>query len=378
MEVQFSVKELEKAVQAVNKIIPKKSLSQALSGILITANDADKVQFTGADYEATIQYTMEADVIELGTVLVSGQLLHDLIKQMPDTEVTLKTGVKENTLTVKNSSRSRYDILLMDTNLYPEIATLDGENTVTVKGSVLHEIHRKTAFAVAAEAIKPIFTGVHFSFKDGILTAVGTDTHRMSRKRIPVEGTISDFIIPVKTFSNLLSLVEADNDVTMLCQSGKVIFRTAELYYQARTIIGAFPDIERAIPQELPLRAVVNRHEMLQAINRLSVISFYREEKITRNDINLSFASDGIRLQGNTANRGSAFEEIHAEVTGEPIEILLHGTQLLECLKALDSEDIVLSFNNKRSPGTITTEDDENFVHVICPLIRFHDQEAAG
>lgn len=368
MEIQIPTQELEKAVQSVNKVVGKKTINLALSGILITAND-NQVQFTGTDYETTIRYTIAADVVEPGKVLVSGQLFNDLVRQMTDADVMLKTIEGKNMLTVK-SGRAKYDILLMDAGLYPEITTLDGEETVKIKSSVLQDIYRKTAFAVSTETVRPIFTGINFSFNDGLLTAAGTDTHRMSQKKVPVIGSLHDFAISVRSFSNLLGLVKENEEVEVFYNSGKVVFQTNNLYCQAQTLSGIFPDTERVVPKELSLHVVVKRNELLQALNRISVISFYRQDKIAINDVILSFTSNSIRLQGKTANKGFAMEEIPAEVTGEPIEIYLNGTQIVDCLKALDGEDVNLNFNTGRSPGLITDDDDDQFLHVICPLTR--------
>lgn len=369
MEIQFASKDLEKAVQAANRVISGKLLNPALTGILIAA-ESDKVQFTATNFEITIRYTVSALVLEPGRVLVSGKLLYDLIKRMPGTDITLKTGLKNNMLTVKGSSRAVYDILLMDVNLYPELQSLESENTVQMKGALLHEIYRKTAYAVADTIARPMFTGVNFKFSEAELIATGTDTHRLSRKKFQVNGKTDDFIITVKALSDLSSLVEADAEIIIFCKSGKVVFVTDQLYYQSQGISGTFPDVDRVIPKELPLRVVVDRLELLQAIDRLSVISIYKMQDITMNDINLSFSQGEIVIRGNTAEKGSAFEQIPADIEGEPIDICLNGTQVVECLKSLDSDKVILSFANHKAPGTILADNDDQFIHVICPLVR--------
>lgn len=377
IEIQFASKDLEKAIQTVNKVLSGKLINSVLSGILITA-DADKVQFTGTNFEVMIQYNVSANVLEPGKILVSGKLLYDLIKRMPGTEITLKTGLKNNMLTVKGSSKAIYDILLMDANSYPETESLESENIARMKGTILHEIYRKTAYAVAVMQDKPIFMGVNFKFGESELTATGTDTHRLSRKKVEVTGKTDDFIITVRALADISSLVGDEEEIAIFRRAGKVVFQTEQLYYQSQVISGIFPDVDRVIPKALSLRVTIDRQELLQAIDRLSVISVCKMQDITLNDINLSFNQGEIIIRGNTAEKGAAFEEIPAEVEGDPIEICLNGTQVVECLKSLDSDKVILSFSNNKAPGTVLADNDDQFLHVICPLIRSSAQQAAA
>jgi DNA polymerase-3 subunit beta len=370
MEIRFNSKDLEKAVQAANKVISGKLLSSVLSGILIKA-EGDKVQFVATNYEVVIRYDVSAQVVDPGKVLISGKLLYDLIKRMPGNEITLKTGVKDNMLTVKGSSKAVYDILLMDAILYPDIELLASENATQLKGTVLHEIYRKMAYAVADSMARPIFAGINFKFSENELVATGTDTHRLSRKTFNVSGKTNDFIITVKSLADVSSLVEADEEITLFSMSGKVVFVTDQLYYQSQIISGAFPDVDRVIPTELSLRVTVERQELLSAIDRLSVISISKEQNITTNNINLTFSQEEIVIQGNSAAKGIAFEQIPAGVDGLPIKIRLDGTQVVECLKSLDCEQVILSFNKPLTPGTITADNDDDYVHVICPIRNF-------
>ncbi|HWR06162.1 DNA polymerase III subunit beta [Sporomusa sp.] len=376
MEIRFNSKDLEKAVQAVNKIISGRLPNPTLSGILIVANDG-KVQFTATNYETTIRYTVEADIRDPGRVLVSGKLFHELIKRMPGKEIAVSTNNKKNMLSVL-SGRAVYDILTMNVFEYPEFDIKDVQNPVYIKASMLHEIQRKVAFAaMETELTSPVFSGVYLHLKDGLMSAIASDKKRLARLTFALEGE-GEVILPPKSLAEITSLVDGEDDITAFWDKGKVIFLTDSIRYESRIITGTFPDVERVIPKNPIVTVTMERTELLQAIERLSLIGLERQKDFTLNNVYITMESDLIYIKSNKADKGAAREEIQAIIVGEPVEICFHGTQIIDCLKALDNDKVVLSMTGPRAASTIVGEADDSYIYVISPISTGQAQAAAS
>ncbi|QDR80210.1 DNA polymerase III subunit beta [Sporomusa termitida] len=366
MEIRFNGKELERAVQAVNRIISGRLPNPILSGILI-ATDGDKVQFTATNFETSIRYAAEAEIREPGTVLVSGKLFHELIKRMPGQDITITTRKKDKMLTVI-SGRAVYDILTMDIDDYPELEVKADGNPVYIKAEMLHEVQKKVAFAtMQTELTSPVFSGVYLHIKDGFMSAIASDRKRLARLVFAMAGE-GAVILPPKALGEITSLVDGDKEVSAFWDNGKVVFLTDSIRYESRIITGTFPDIERVIPKSPVATIRIDRMELVQAIERLSLIGLERQKDFTLNNIYITMDTDMIHIRSSKADKGAAREEIPAVIEGESMEICFHGTQISDCLKVLASDKVVLSLTSTKAPASITGTTEADYIYVVSPI----------
>lgn len=366
MEALFNKRELDKALGAAIRATSSKGTISALSGILIEAK-GNQATFSATNYDTSIQYKIPARTEVPGCSLVSGRLLHDLVMRMPGPDVTL--AVSDKYLTVR-SGAADYKIVSMDSAEFPAIEAAQTDNTLNISADDLRNIHRFTAFAVATDkGQRPIFTGINLTCKDGALVAVGTDTHQLAKKSIPFAiDAQSSIVVPPLAIAEVIKLTDPDEGIALSWGKGKVIFQTDNLYFSCRAIDGVFPDVERVIPKVLPTRITLCRKDLELAIDRLSLVAIERYKGGSSVVICLALQDNVLTITGNGVDKGEAKEVIAGVSEGPAVSLKFKGDLMLDCLRALDTDRIILSLPDKPGGATIVGEGDDSFIYVIMSL----------
>ncbi|MGE5541763.1 MAG: DNA polymerase III subunit beta, partial [Bacillota bacterium] len=65
---------------------------------------------------------------------------------------------------------------------------------------------------------------------------------------------------------------------------------------------------------------------------------------------------------------GKVREEVDAHVEGEEVEIAFNARLIVEGLKVMESEEILLRSTGKASPACIRSVEHENFIYIVMPL----------
>jgi DNA polymerase III subunit beta len=369
MKAIFEHRELDKAVSATGRVTTGKATMPILSGILISV-DNGFATFTAGNNELFLQYIIPAQVSIPGQVVVSGRLFNDLIKKMPSSDISMTLN-EENSLLTVQSGKAIYKILTMKANEYPEIESTMPENGIQITCADLRKIHRLTSFAVSKDtAAAPLFTGIDIIFKDEILSATGTDKKRLARKTIPFKSTANgEIIIPPDSLSEITRLTESEEIIRMSWDKGKICFQTDNVFLSCRAITGAFPaDIDKVIPKNLPNSVTVNRQELLDSLDRVSLISTSRDEKYTFNTIVFSVQGDLFKIRSASGEKGEANEELATENIGSDCEFAFNGYMVLDLLKAIESEKVTFCFPEKSNTSSIIPVGDDSFIYAISPL----------
>lgn len=384
MKAVIKQKELDKAIQIVNRAAANKSMIAALSGILINA-ETGKLILMANNHEIAIQHTVDADVDEPGKVLVSGRLLSDLVKRMPAGDVTLKYDAGGNSLNIKGTGTS-YNILTMKVYDFPDFPAIETDkedvNCFSILPAKLREIYKYTAFAVSTDAVsKPVYTGVHFLLKNQHLSALGTDTHRLALKKFDGQfGELeANIIIPTKTLAEVTMVLDPDEPVDIIWSNNKIAFTTPSTYFVSRLIIGNSPAFERIIPVDPGTVVTVNREQFLTALERLAIVSAEKHKDFFLNDTIMAVKDGVLKISGASREKGHAAEEMPADIVGEYMEIIFNGTNIAECLKVLSSDKVILSLVSPKRPAMLVADNDNNFLYVFSPIVRqVPEMEAAS
>ena len=94
MKIRVERDVLAEAVAWAARSLPARPPVPVLAGLLLKAEDGT-LSLSGFDYEVSARVSVEAEVEEEGTVLVSGRLLADICRALPNRPVEISTdGVR--------------------------------------------------------------------------------------------------------------------------------------------------------------------------------------------------------------------------------------------------------------------------------------------
>jgi DNA polymerase-3 subunit beta len=128
-------------------------------------------------------------------------------------------------------------------------------------------------------------------------------------------------------------------------------------------IEGQFPNYRRVIPESQTYSFVVDRLDMMEALNRVSLMV---EQKSRR--VYLQIKSGAIFVSSEGSDIGDAKEEIPCKYEGEDVSIALNYRYIEEPLKAMDEREVIVYFTEANRAITLKPLPEKNFFHIIMPM----------
>ncbi|NLS10431.1 DNA polymerase III subunit beta [Nesterenkonia sp. MY13] len=375
--MQFTVDRdvLSEAVSWAARSLSPRPPAPVLSGLLISAEGA-QVTISSFDYEVSAQLSIEADIADEGTVLVSGRLLNDIVKSLPAAQVTLSL---EETKVVVTCKSSTFTLTTMPVDEYPDLpsqpspaGSVDGTDFAHAVGQVIT--------AASKDDTLPILTTVKMEIEGETITFFATDRYRLAMREItwrPADPNIStSLLIKAKTLNDVAKSLAASGDLTISVSEDDdlVGFSSGGRRSTSVLVDGDYPKIRQLFPEETPINAVVNTAELIEAARRASLVA-------ERNGaVRLQFTDDNqVTLDAGVDDNASASEVINAQLNGEAITVGFNPAYLNEGLNVIDTEYLRFSFVSAPKPAMITgqeTPDGENttdFRYLLMP-VRMMDQ----
>ena len=360
---------LLKAINSVVKGVASKTTMPILEGILIQTND-NELKLTSYDLELGIEYTMECDVQEEGNTVVNSVMFSEIIRKLPDTEISIE--LNENNLLVIECEGSLYKLSTMNPDEFPELPKIVVENSIETDQTVLKNMIRKTIFAVSIEENRPIFTGCLFEVVNNSLNVVAIDGFRMGwvSNSLAVASNNFKAVIPGKTLNEVNKIIlDSFDSIKIGVSKNQAIFEMENCKIVTRLLDGEFLNYASVIPSNWETRIRVNKHSLQNCFERVSLISSSSIEKEKKYPVKISI-DVGKVLISCTNQTGDAKEEIYLETQGKELEIGVNPKYFLDALKAIDDEEIYVSFGNNISPCVIKPVDEtsKDYTYMILPI----------
>ena len=363
---------LAEAVAWAARSLPARPPVPVLAGLLLAA-DEGKLSLSGFDYEVSARVETEADIEEPGTVLVSGRLLADISRSLPNRPVEISTdGVR--VIVVCGSSRFTLPTLPVDEYpALPQMPTVSG----TVPGEAFAAAVAQVATAAGRDDTLPVLTGVRVEIEGDRVTLAATDRYRFAVRDLmwkpEQEGLSAVALVPAKTLLDTAKSLSAGDVVSIaLAGSGKgeglIGFEGAGRRTTTRLLEGEFPKFRALFPTEFNSVATVATPAFVEAVKRVSLVA----ERNT--PVRLSFEQGVLTLEAGSGDDAQATERVDADLEGDDISIAFNPAYLLDGLAAIDAAVAQLSFTTSTKPALLSgkhapdAEADEAYKYLIMPV----------
>ena len=357
----------------IQKGLPNKTPLPILYAIKFEVYD-DYLLLTSSNTDVAIQVHIDSSSLAIkktGKVAINGRYLIEIIRKISSQRVEF--ALIEDKLIVIKADRSEFKLRLMDIEDYPDIDFLDLDDPIVLDSQLIKTIIKETNYSTATNEKRPILTGVNFKYLDNHLYCVATDSYRLSQKNVKLRthSKTFDIVIPNRSLDELSKILDTyNNDVELYINPNKVLFKMENTLFQTRLLEGTYPDTMRIIPTEFPVIIPFNKEELLQAVERVSLLS-PRDRETNYNIIKMSLRPDSIVEISSTNNEiGDALEEVipASDVTGPVIKIAFSSRYLVEALKSFSSSEITINFAGEVKPFVIKGNFDQDLLHLILPV----------
>ena len=356
---------LSKVLNTVSKAVSVRTTMPVLKGILIKADSEGYVTFSASDLDISIEKKIDANVIVPGEIVVYAKLFTDIIRKLPSEEILIE--LVEEIINIK-SSYSEFNLVGMPTDEFPNIVDIkEVKNNLSFDKEIFKEMIKKTYFSASIDESKGVLVGVLLEIEKENFNMVAIDGFRMAVCREKMINAEEDnLIISAKTLGEvykILSETDSMEDIYIVIGDKKVVLNIDNTKIVARTIEGDFIKYKDILPKEHKTNIIINRSTFITGIERASLLA-----KEGKNNLIKCTIEENLLNISSRSEEGNVKEDIIIEKTGDNIEIGFNSKYLLDALKAIDDDEIVIEFGTSTSPILIKPIEGNGFVYLVLPV----------
>ena len=359
---------LMEAISIVQKAVSTRSTLPILDGILIEASSADGVKLTGYDLETGIESQLESDVTEGGSIVINSRLLGEIVRKLPDNQVSFETN---NQMQVSiESGSSVFSIKGMSADGYPKIPIVADAEKITLPQGLFKDMIRQTIFAVSTDESRPTLNGCFFNCDGFSIEMVAIDGFRLALRKqlLGQDLPVMKFIIPGKALHEAGRILGGkDTEVVVYSSTNHILFDTGKVRIVSRLIQGEYMNYRAILPKTSNTTLLVAPNAMLDAIERASLIILSEDRRCP---VQLSMPNDETLVISASTELGTLREEIPVNITGEKIDIDFNPRYFIDALRVIDKEEISIIFNGSNGPCVLKPTEGEDFSYLVLPLRR--------
>jgi DNA polymerase III subunit beta len=360
------------AVAWAARSLPVRPSTPVLSGLLIEAGN-DGLVLSTFDYETSARATLSAEVSDEGKALVSGRLLADIVRSLPNKPVEVTLDGARASLTCGSARFSLQTMPVEDYPTLPEMPTAAG----TVKSEVFAHAVVQAVTAAGRDDMLPVLTGVRLEIDGSTISLLATDRFRLSIRELEWNPSTPDetlaALVPAKVLADTAKSLTSGSEVTIALSTGGagegiIGFEGAAAGGVRRTttrlLDGEFPKVRSLFPNEHLTKALVSKADLVESVKRVSLVA----ERNTA--VQLKFSDGVLTLDAGSGEEAQASESIEAEINGEELTTGFNPQFLLDGLTAIDETTVELAFTQASKPVVISgsgEDDDPGFRYLLMP-----------
>ena len=363
MKLVFTKSNLNKAVGIVMKAVPTRTTMNILECILIDATTTE-IKFTGNDMELGIETIVEGEIIEKGKIAIDAKLFSEIVRKLPDNDITLTTDSNNNALIT--CEKSKFNIAGKSGDDFSYLPAIIKDKMITLSQFQLKEVINQTIFSIAINDNNKMMTGELFEVNEGTLKVVGLDGHRIAIRNINLEGRADDVrvVIPGKTLQEISKILNADAEsfVNIYFTNNHVLFEFDQTHVVSRLIEGDYFKISQMLSNDYETKVSINKKEFLDSIDRANLLIREGDKK----PIIINILNGLLQVNVNSAI-GALNEDIDIDKEGKDIMIGFNPKFLMDALRVIDDENVTMYLVNHKSPCFIRDKE-ENYIYLILPV----------
>ena len=336
MKFSCSQQNLAKALNIVSKAVTARTTIPILKGILLKVNENGELTMAASDLDLSIEKKLEVENFEAGETVVQAKLFADIIRKLPNSLVSVE--LNQGNIIIKCAS-SEFNIIGLPSDEFPNInIEIEPKERIAFDRETLKDMIRKTSFAASIDESRGVITGVLIEMKEKKLNMVALDGFRMAvaRENI-INAKEQNIIIPAKILNEISKIItenEGDmQDIDLYINEKRAVFIIEDTKVVLRLLEGEFVDYANILPKDSKCRVVVNRGDLLESIERASLLA-----KVGKNNlIKLDIKSSSMEVTSKS-EEGNVKEEVIISKEGDDLTIGFNSKYMIDALKAIEDE----------------------------------------
>ncbi|MGO9069062.1 DNA polymerase III subunit beta [Mycobacterium sp.] len=349
------------AVAWVARTLPTRPTVPVLAGVLLAGSD-DGLTISGFDYEVSAEVRLAAEIASPGTALVSGRLLSDITRALPNKPVDVQV---EGTRVSLACGSVKFSLPTMAVEDYPTLPALPDE-TGALSADVFAEAISQVAVAAGRDDTLPMLTGIRVEISGESVVLAATDRFRLAVRELTWSVAAPDVeaavLVPAKTLAEAAKSGTDGTEVHLSLGAGAAVGKDGLLGISGngkrsttRLLDAEFPKFRQLVPTEHTAVASVGVAELTEAIKRVALVADRGAQ------VRMEFSGDVLRLSAGADDHiGRAEEDVPVDFAGEPLTIAFNPTYLTDGLGSLHSERVSFGFTTPSRPAVLRPAGDDD------------------
>jgi DNA polymerase-3 subunit beta len=369
MLIKISVHELKETLNKILSVVDKKNTRLILNFIQIQAS-GNKIEMSATDLEVSAKVSANCIVDKPGIFCVNAKNIFDIVKELPEKELTIELPEGSNSLKLSCDSIN-FTLLIYTCEEFPHLQFGTNGNEFKLNSNQILEIINKTSHAISNDETRLFLNGIYLQEVDGKLRSVATDGYRLSLVETEltnnkIESLINGIIIPKKGVTELKKIAEAypDHPISISVDESFIYLNANNSYLLAiRLIAKEYLKYQAVIPKKTTFHADIDRNSFNNAVRRIKIMANERS-----NAVKLVLRENEIVIAANHTSLGDAQERFAINYSGKEFEIGFNAKFLMDTLSIFGDEEIRMEFNNELSPVAIKSSKNQNYLCIVMPL----------
>ncbi len=368
MKFKISRDKFFETLQNVIGVVPTKTTMPILQNVKLYTEDG-LLKMMATDIEIMLVGWAPAEIIDEGSTTIPARTLFDIVRELPATELEIEVDEFERALI--KTQFGHYKLSGQDAAEFPQLPVIESQADLIFDNDVLYKIIDKTLFTCGHDELRPAMNGVLVNAENGSITAVSTDSHRMS-KYVITNDTLKEInmkaLIPTRTLNFLIRLLEGEGTSTVYLGEQHILFNVNDTLVYSRLIYkDSFPDYNRVLPTEFIHSLKANKDELVASIKRVKIFS----SKLTH-QIYFTVTASSMEISAEDIDfGGEGREKIDVEFDGENYYIAYNANYLLEILQHIEGDEVIFAISGHNAPTIIRSAEEvegEDYMVLIMPV----------
>ena len=345
-----------------------KNLTLSILGCILIESKNNILIIRATNLDLGIEIKIPAKVVENGIVAVPGNILYSSISAIYTGSNVILKSVKDNLIVSTTNSETLINSFSPDD--FPTLPIVDKNNSFKIETSTFLKGLEAVWYSSSTSTIKPELSSVYIYNNDKKILFVGTDSFRLSEKKIIYKSNqeFDPILIPIRNVPEIIKVLEYldENSVEVVISENQISFITDKIYLTSRLVDGTFPDYKQIIPKSHSTEVVLLKQDLINVLKKINIFS----DKFNQVKLFISPTKKKFTLHTKNSDVGETTEVVQAAVTGEDLEISFNHRYIYDCLQSIASDSISLSFDGVGKPVVISGISDPSYLYLVLPMNR--------
>lgn len=368
MELVILKSNLKEGLSIVGRIGSENLTLPILKNCLIETFD-NKLKISATNLEMAVTSFISAKVIKDGEITVPLNIFSSIINNLQNERVNIEIKEKNLKIFTENYNAKIQGIKKEEFPIIPKIE--NSKEFIEIENSLFKNAILSVVSAAQTTGIKPELNGILFDFQIGFLKLAATDSFRLAERTIDEKKYKTTFnrkikaIIPIRTLNELIRIIPDNTEkLTIYFDESQVLFQTEEFELISRIINGEFPDYEAIVPKKIATEISIQKDQLINAVKLTGSFS----DKLNEIKVIIKEGAKNLEIFSSNPSLGENQYLIPAKIKGDALSVVFNWKFLLDGIRNIEAENIILGLNGDNKPVTIKPNSDPDYFYILMPI----------